>query len=281
MNSEFDPEAHDRRMAEFFNNGYYGIDEGDTKPQFADIDEELNIEDWDNFDKNRIQLDNEDDNSDSYEPHCEDDEFNMDCDFDPREQKKQELQKELIDITKGGRKRKKKVSKLAALIKKDKPVYDPKNWESYEEYLDEYYKLDFEDIVGNQPYRSNYTECVPNDFGLTVEEILTASNKELNQWASLKKRTMQNRPENAEQNDEEKYNRMCNNTTLKKKIFKSIYDDNEGDDSASEDVGKVGETSSLEKTAAVEETVPVTNAKKKKKRSKKKEKYNAQNLPQT
>lgn len=49
-----------------------------------------------------------------------------------------------------------------------------------------------------------------------------ASNKELNQWASLKK-TMQNRPMNVEMNDVEKYNRKRNNVDLKKKIFLSVY----------------------------------------------------------
>jgi hypothetical protein len=49
-----------------------------------------------------------------------------------------------------------------------------------------------------------------------------ASNKELNQWASLKK-TMQNRPKNVEMNDVEKYSRKRNNMGLKKKIFQSIY----------------------------------------------------------
>lgn len=60
----------------------------------------------------------------------------------------------------------------------------------------------------------------------TVFQILMASNKELNQWASLKK-TMQNRPKNVEQNDVEKYNRRRNNVELKKKIFASIYGLNE------------------------------------------------------
>lgn len=53
-------------------------------------------------------------------------------------------------------------------------------------------------------------------------QILMASNKELNQWASLKK-TMQNRPKNVEMNDVDKYNRRRNNVDLKKKIFQSIY----------------------------------------------------------
>ncbi|KAG5679377.1 hypothetical protein PVAND_008946 [Polypedilum vanderplanki] len=268
LNSEFDPEAHDKRMAEFFNNEYYGIDEGDQKPQFDDIDEELNIENWDNFDKNRVQSDEE--NDEIQEPHCEDDEFNMDCDYDPKEEKRQKLQRELIDMTKG-RKRKKKVSKLAALIKKEKPVYDPQEWKSYEEYLDEYYKLDFEDIIGDQPCRFNYTECVPNDFGLTVEEILTASNKELNQWASLKK-TMQNRPKNVELNDVEKYNRWRNNINIKKKILKSIYGESEENRDSENEIEekKTIETSTAAKEEEEKNIESITNGKKKKKRSKKK-----------
>lgn len=168
LNSDFDPAEHDKRMAALFNNEYYGIDEGEQKPQFPDIDEELNIEDWDNFDKNKIPAveNDEEDN----EAHCEDDDFNMDCDYDHQKAKKEKLQKELLDMTKG-RKRKKKISKLAQIIKSEKPAFDPATGKSYEEYLDEYYKLDYEDIIGDQPCRFNYVECVPNDFGLTVEEV--------------------------------------------------------------------------------------------------------------
>lgn len=166
LNSDFDPDEHDKRMGKLFNNEYYGIDEGDQKPQFPDIDEELNIENWDNFNKNQVP-----NNADDDDAHCEDDDFNMDCDFDPQEQKKQQLQQELIEMSKG-RKRKKKISQFAALIKKEKPVYDPSDGKTYAEYLDEYYKLDYEDIIGDIPCRFNYSECVPNDFGLTVEEVI-------------------------------------------------------------------------------------------------------------
>jgi protein KRI1 len=180
LNSDFDPDEHDKRMSKIFNDDYYGIDEGDQKPEFPDIDAELNVENWDNFDKTKIAND-----YDEEQPHCEDDDFNMDCDYDPEEEKKLKLQNELIEMSKG-RKRKKKISKLAELIKREKPAYDTSLDKTYAEYLDEYYALDYEDIIGDQPCRFKYTECVPNDFGLSVEEILMASNKELNQWASLK-----------------------------------------------------------------------------------------------
>lgn len=166
LNGDFDPDEHDKKMSAMFNNEYYGIDEGDQKPEFKDIDEELNIENWDNFDKSKFP-----DSPSEMQPHCEDDDFMMDCDYDPELEKKKKHQNELIEMSKG-RKRRKKISKLAEIIKKEKPTYDPSTTEkTYEEYLDEYYKLDYEDIIGDQPCRFRYTECVPNDFGLTVEEV--------------------------------------------------------------------------------------------------------------
>lgn len=231
LESDFDPEEHDKRMREAFNDEYYMINEGEQKPEFPEIDKEFGIEDWDNFnaekdEENPTNIDTDDNKSDL---HCEDDDFNMDCDYNPIQaklDKSKVLQEELIESTKSKRKKKKRTSKLAEIIKMEKPSYDPDEEKTFEEYLDEYYKLDYEDIIGDTPCRFKYVETTPNDFGLTIEEILMASNKELNQWASLKK-TMQIRPKQADVSDYHKYRKRAQNLELKKKILKSIYGEQE------------------------------------------------------
>lgn len=236
LEEDFDPEAHDRRMQELFNDEYYNVDEGEEKPECPSDIEELAIEDWDNYDP-RQGNDNDDDDL-----HCEDDEFNMDCDYDPATAK-QQLQQELIENTRSRKGRKGRGNRFMEIIQAEKPVFNPEDEKTYGDYIDEYYQMDYEDIIGDQPCRFKYVETVPNDFGLTIEEvicliwvltpvvltfcslqILLAKNKELNQWASLKK-AVQNRPDYVEKKEQRLYKLKAKNEDLKRKIFKSLYGD--------------------------------------------------------
>ena len=165
IDEDFDPEKYDKMMNKTFNDDYYEGDEDDEKPVFDD-DEELglDVENWDEWTPSEEHIDGEEDTGyDAYESNMWGE----------------------VEQESGGKKRRRK-SKFAKAIAKKKPVFDP-NDKTFEQYLDEYYKLDYEDMIGDQPCRFRYRSVVPNDFGLTTDDVLTAKEKELNQWVSVKK----------------------------------------------------------------------------------------------
>lgn len=95
----------------------------------------------------------------------------MDCDYDPttKTTKNNDTQNMLIENSCSKRNRRRK-SKFAEVLAQKKPVFDP-NDKTYEEYLDEYYKLDYEDMIGDLPCRFKYKKVMPNSFGLTIDEV--------------------------------------------------------------------------------------------------------------
>lgn len=173
LEGDFDPDEYDRKMEKVFNNEYYQIDEGEEKPEVPSDIEDLKVDDWDNFDPKELGTADGGGDDDAGAPaHCEDDDFNMDCDYVPSAlDKKKSLQEELIENTRDRRKRRKRESKFITMLKRDKPAFDPADEKTYGEYLDEYYSLDYEDVIGDVPCRFKYSETVPNDFGLTIEEV--------------------------------------------------------------------------------------------------------------
>nr|CAD7586320.1 unnamed protein product [Timema genevievae] len=213
LEGEFNPAEYDKRMKELFSDEYYKEEDYSQKPEFPDIDEELEIENWERW---RGEDMSQVDNGNEYQPHCEDPDFNMDCDYDPKAQ----FQEELIESTRR-RKKGRRRSKLAQLLAKKKPVFEP-NERTFDEYVNEYYKMDFEDVIGDLPCRFKYRNVVPNSFGLTTDEILSAKDKELNQWVSLGK-AVQYRPETKELYDVKAYQNKAKNIKLKEKCLASLY----------------------------------------------------------
>uniref|UniRef100_A0A0A9G6M3 Kri1-like C-terminal domain-containing protein n=1 Tax=Arundo donax TaxID=35708 RepID=A0A0A9G6M3_ARUDO len=56
-----------------------------------------------------------------------------------------------------------------------------------EKEMEEYYKLDYEDTIGDLKTRFKYKKVQPNSFGLIAQEILESEDKDLNQYVSMKK----------------------------------------------------------------------------------------------
>eukprot|EP00933_Yihiella_yeosuensis_P061637 TRINITY_DN64478_c0_g1_i1.p1 TRINITY_DN64478_c0_g1~~TRINITY_DN64478_c0_g1_i1.p1 ORF type:complete len:718 (+),score=253.75 TRINITY_DN64478_c0_g1_i1:208-2361(+) len=71
------------------------------------------------------------------------------------------------------------------------PDWKPENAGPTEEAkkdLDDYFQLDYEDIIGGDlPTRFKYRKVAPKDFGMPVNVLLSKSPKELNQMYSIKK----------------------------------------------------------------------------------------------
>ncbi|XP_019963870.2 protein KRI1 homolog [Paralichthys olivaceus] len=243
LEGDFNPQQHDQLMQKFFGDEYYGGEE-EEKPQFDDDDDEehWNWDTWTGEGQEDVYGEEEDGQQHAASgPHCDDDDFIMDADFDPSQQtaskkkkKKERKKMKKEDMPQMGKKRKK--SHFAEVITQNKPVFDPQE-KSFEQYLDEYYKLDYEDIIDDLPCRFRYRQVLANDFGLSTEEILHANDTELNRWCSLKK-TCMFRTDREEASDLKNYKIKAQNEKKRKEILSSVYA--EEDEESADAKTKVG-----------------------------------------
>lgn len=96
----------------------------------------------------------------------------MDCDYDPS------LDKRIKKQTRAAKRKLKKKQLVDEELENEEtnnnnkkvPKYNPAMG-PFDKYIDEYYSLDCEDIVSGVPTRYSYNKVIPNDYGLTIEEV--------------------------------------------------------------------------------------------------------------
>lgn len=156
LESDFDPEEHDRKMGSLFDDQYYGNDDG-SKPEFGGENDDGEKEDGA---------------------------------VDSKMQSKiiQEATKAVSKISKKSREK-----GLESLKRK-----------KLNKYLEEYYQLDYEDMIGDLPCRFKYQSVPSTAFGLKVTDIVLADDEDLDNHASLKKLAPY-LPPDVQRHNQEKY----------------------------------------------------------------------------
>ncbi|KZT22490.1 Krr1-domain-containing protein [Neolentinus lepideus HHB14362 ss-1] len=163
LDADWDPEAHERQMAEIYSESGLGDEEKPTWDDDIDIGDIVSEEDEDGAEskkklkKKKKKKDKKEDGEGAVED-------GVDVDAMDAENVGYGDDGEEWDGTEEMRKRKLEL-----------------------QYMDSLYEMDFNDMVGDMPTRFKYTPVASQNFGLSPAEILMATDQELNQYMGVKK----------------------------------------------------------------------------------------------
>ncbi|EMD34170.1 hypothetical protein CERSUDRAFT_117663 [Gelatoporia subvermispora B] len=161
LEGDWDPDAHDRQMAAVYANEVGDDIDDDEKPIW---DDDIDVGD--------IALSSEDEDE-----------------AETKSKKKKKKKKKDVDEYEEGV----DIDEMDADVERLLPGEE--EWDGTEEmrkkvleqYLDEIYEMDFNDMVGDMPTRFKYAKVSSDTFGLSPAEILMATDAELNSYMGIKK----------------------------------------------------------------------------------------------
>lgn len=188
LDSDFDPETHDRKMSALFNDAYYEQDEG--RPPFGN-DRGMGDDDADGVAESAGE-------SHGLDTHIVEKAVKAVSKAAKRAAKKADGQHQLGE-EEGNNDRDNNNNVSGA----NSPVAGG-NKTNLSKYLDEYYQLDYEDMIGDLPCRFKYANVRPTTFGLKLGDIMRADDNTLNSYVSLRKLAPY-RPPEVLASDEHKY----------------------------------------------------------------------------
>ncbi|GAA6022704.1 hypothetical protein JCM11491_003738 [Sporobolomyces phaffii] len=172
LDGEWDEAKHEAEMQKIYGDEYAGADDDGFKPTF---DDDIDITDLVGEDDSDAEA-----GGDLHMPFAA---------AGPHEDEDEDEDGERKPSKKDKRKKKDKDAEgfPVALMERAKAAGDDESKRMLERMEDEYYGLEYEDQVGGVKTRFRYTKVAPSSFNLTPEEILLATDAELNAFMSLKK----------------------------------------------------------------------------------------------
>ncbi|GAA5887721.1 hypothetical protein JCM5296_004469 [Sporobolomyces johnsonii] len=175
LEGDWDEQKHEEAMRRVYGEDYDGMEDDGFKPTW---DDDIDITDIVGADGG-----SDDEDGDLHMPFASTSALPASASPEPEE----------VDSKKSKKEKRKKGAKRdeegfpTELLEKAKEGGDEERQKMLDRMVDEYYGIEYEDKVGDVKTRFRYAKVAPSSFNLTPEEILLATDAELNAFMSLKK----------------------------------------------------------------------------------------------